>query len=103
MIKIEHWEAETDGPLAENSMRRKLERLGYRVTRYIYSPGTFFPDHTHATDKIDAVLSGNFRITMENDSAVLKGGDFIHVPAGVVHSSEVVGNESVVSLDAIKK
>lgn len=103
MIKIEHWEAETDGPLAENSMRRKLEQLGYRVTRYIYSPGTFFPDHTHATDKIDAVLSGNFRITMENDSAVLKAGDFVHVPAGVVHSAEVVGNESVVSLDAIKK
>jgi quercetin dioxygenase-like cupin family protein len=49
------------------------------------------------------VLSGNFRITMDDDSAVLKPGDFIHVPAGAVHSAEVVGSESVVSLDAIKK
>jgi hypothetical protein len=43
MINVEHWQA-ADGPLSENSMRRKLEQLGYRVTRYIYSPGTFFPD-----------------------------------------------------------
>jgi quercetin dioxygenase-like cupin family protein len=103
MIQVEHWQAEKDGPLTESSMRRKLEELGYRVARYIYSPGTFFPDHTHATDKIDAVLSGSFRIAMGDDSVVLKAGDFIHVPAGAVHSAEVIGSESVVSLDAIKK
>lgn len=103
MIRVEHWQAEKDGALSESSMRRKLEQLGYRVARYIYSPGTFFPDHTHAIDKIDAVLSGSLRIAMGDDSVVLKTGDFIHVPAGAVHSAEVMGSESVVSLDAIKK
>ena len=82
-------------------MRRKLEQRGFRVTRYVYSPGTFFAAHTHSTEKIDAVLSGSFRITMGKDSVVLKAGDFVHVPAGAEHSAEVVGKEAVVSLDAV--
>jgi hypothetical protein len=34
-MTIEHWHAEKDGALSEQTMRRKLEELGYRVTRYI--------------------------------------------------------------------
>ena len=100
-MKVEHWNPEKEGALSEAAMRRKLEQLGYRVNRYVYSPGTFFPTHTHSTEKIDAVLSGNFRISMGKDSVVLKAGDFVYVPAGAEHSAEVIGKESVVSLDAI--
>jgi len=101
-LQVEHWNPEKDGVLSEQTMRRKMEQLGYRVARYIYSPGTFFPDHTHSTDKIDAVLSGSFRISMGKDSVVLKAGDLIYVPAGAEHSAEVIGNEPVVSLDGIR-
>ena len=100
-MTIEHWDQQRDGALSEAAMRRKLEQRGFRITRYVYSPGTFFPTHTHSTEKIDAVLSGSFRITMGKDSVVLKAGDFIHVPAGAEHSAEVVGKEAVVSLDAV--
>ncbi|HEY6971416.1 MAG TPA: cupin domain-containing protein [Candidatus Angelobacter sp.] len=100
-MRIEHWDPQKDGALSESAMRRKLEQLGFRVTRYVYSPGTFFPTHTHSTAKIDAVLSGSFRITMGKDSVVLEAGDFVHVPAGAEHSAEVVGNEAVISLDAV--
>lgn len=100
-MKVEHWNQRDDGSLSEQAMRRKLEQLGYRVARYVYAPGTYFPSHTHSTDKIDAVLSGNFRISMGNDSVMLKAGDFIHVPAGAEHSAEVIGDQAVVSLDGI--
>ena len=100
-MRIEHWDPQKDGALSEAAMRRKLEQLGFRVTRYVYSPGTLFPTHTHSSAKIDAVLSGSFRITMGKDSAVLKAGDFVHVPAGAEHSAEVVGNEAVISLDSV--
>ncbi len=39
---------------------------------------------------------------MEGDEVVLKAGDCLSVPRGVVHSAEVVGKEPVVSLDATK-
>jgi quercetin dioxygenase-like cupin family protein len=53
-------------------------------------------------DKIDAVVSGRFRLTLEGESVVLEAGDSIEVPRGAVHSAEVVGDEPVVSLDAVR-
>lgn len=102
-MDIEQWNTETDGQLTESAMRKKLQQRGYQVTRYVYPPGTCFPDHTHAVDKIDAVLSGRFRMTMEGRSVVLEAGDCLAVPKGVVHSAEVIGAEPVVSLDAVKR
>ncbi|RMG29142.1 MAG: cupin domain-containing protein [Gammaproteobacteria bacterium] len=99
---IEHWDRERDGELTEAAMRRKLESRGYRVSRYVYPPGTWFPPHTHAVDKIDGVLSGRFELEMGGVRHVLEAGDMIAVPAGAVHSARVLGEEAVVSLDAVK-
>ena len=101
-MPVERWEPERDGPLSERALRENLERKGYRVSRYVYPPGTYFPDHTHSVDKIDAVVSGRFRLTLERESVVLEAGDAIGVRRGAVHSAEVVGNEPVVSLDAVR-
>ena len=100
-MKVDHWRPE-DGPLTEPALKAKLQRLGYSVNRYVYPPGAYFPDHTHDVEKIDAVISGQFRIAMGNDSAILRAGDFIHIPRGAVHSAEVVGDEPVVSFDAVQ-
>ena len=102
-MELEHWNAEEDGPLTEERLRRKLTDRGYEVTRYVYPPGTYFPDHTHEVDKIDAVLSGRFRMTLEGKQVVLQAGDCLTVPHGAVHSAEVMGSEPVVSLDAVKR
>lgn len=101
-MQIEHWSPERDGALTEATMRRKLEDRGYVVTRYVYPPGTWFPDHDHGVDKIDGVLSGRFRMTMGGQSVVLEAGDLLAVPRDRIHSAEVVGEEPVVSLDAVR-
>lgn len=101
-VTVEPWDEKRDGPLSEAALRKKLEARGYRVSRYVYPPGTVFPDHTHGIDKIDAVVSGRFRMTLGRDAAVLEAGDCLAVPRGAVHSAEVVGDESVVSLDATR-
>lgn len=101
-MKIERWNTDTDGPLSETAMRDKLRARGYRVARYVYPPGTYFPEHTHEIDKIDAVLTGCFRMTMGGQSFVLEAGDSVAVPRGTIHSAEVVGDEPVVSLDGAR-
>ncbi|WP_455211072.1 cupin domain-containing protein [Kaarinaea lacus] len=101
-MQVEHWNPESDGPLSENAMRTKLQQRGYHVNRYVYPPGTHFPDHAHGVDKIDGVLSGRFRMTMGGQAIVLEAGDCLAVPKGEIHSAEVVGSEPVVSLDAVK-
>ena len=101
--EVERWDEKRDGPLNEAALRDKLEARGYDVSRYIYSPGTRFPDHTHDVDKIDAVLSGRFRMTMYGREVVLEAGDCLVVPRGARHSAEVMGSEAVVSLDAVRR
>ncbi|NNF95599.1 MAG: cupin domain-containing protein [Halobacteria archaeon] len=99
---IEHWNSEQDGTLSEDALRHKLEVRGYQVTCYVYPPGTVFPPHTHGIDKIDAVLSGRFQMSMQGQAVILEAGDCLAVPQGVVHSAEVVGDQPVVSLDAVR-
>jgi quercetin dioxygenase-like cupin family protein len=101
-VKVEQWNEATDGPFSEAALRRKLQRLGYEVSRDVYPPGTYFPDHSHGIDKMDAVVSGRFRMVVEGRELILEAGDALAVPRGIVHSAEVVGEEPVVSLDGTK-
>lgn len=102
-LQVERWDPEKDGPLSEPALRQKLKRLGFVANRYVYPAGTYFGAHTHEVDKMDAVLSGEFRISLEGGSVVLGPGDAIYVPRGAQHSAEVVGDQPVVSLDGVKK
>ena len=102
VMAVRHWNATLDGEFSERALRSKLESLGYRVARYTYSPGTIFPDHTHGVDKIDAVIAGRFRLVVGGHLAMLGPGDWVEVPRGVVHNAAVIGDEPVVSLDAVK-
>ena len=97
---VQHWDTARDGPLSEQAMTAKLQSLGYRVNRYVYPPGTSFPTHTHAADKIDAVLAGAFRLILDGRTVQLGPGDWIAVPRDTPHSAEVIGAQPVVSLDA---
>jgi len=101
-MPVHRWNTALDGEFSEAALRRKLEQMGYRVARYVYEPGTVFPDHTHGVDKIDAVVSGRFRLVIGGHVAVLGPGQWVNVPNGVLHNAAVVGDEPVVSFDALK-
>ena len=102
-MRVYHWNSAIDGPLSEAAMRRKLEAAGYVVIRYTYPAGTAFPEHTHHVDKIDAVVSGQFRVVIAGHTAQLGPGDWVEVPRGRRHTATVMGDAPVVSLDAIRR
>jgi len=101
-LKIQLWDKEKDGILSETALVNRLEQQGYRCTRYTYPQGTYFVEHSHTADKIDAVLKGRFKINMCGESIVLTPGDYVYIPVNAPHSAEVIGDESVVSIDAVK-
>lgn len=101
-MRVRHWNPELDGPLCEAALRRKLEAAGYLVSRYVYAPGTAFPEHTHQLDKVDAVVSGRFRVVVAGHFALLGPGDWVEVPREVHHRAAVAGDEPVVSLDGVR-
>ncbi|HUU33733.1 MAG TPA: cupin domain-containing protein [Vicinamibacterales bacterium] len=102
-MQVRRWNIAADGPLTEAALRQKLESLGYVVARYEYPPGSRFPDHAHDMDKIDAVVSGRFRLVIAGHTAQLGPGDWVEVPRGRRHTATVIGDEPVVSLDAIRR
>ena len=102
-LAVQHWDATRDGRMSEAALRSRLEARGYQVSRYTYPPGTVFPDHTHEIDKVDAVVSGTFRIGMGGQTVLLGPGDAVAVPRGTVHNAAVVGDEPVVSLDGVRR
>jgi len=101
-MEIERWN-EDWGELSESGMKSRLEAEGFAVSTYIYRPGTFFDDHKHSVDKKDAVLRGRLLIRALGRDFLLGPGDALRVPAGTIHSAEVVGDEAVVSLDAVRR
>ena len=102
-LSIRHWDAEQDGPPSAAKLRALLEARGYSVTRYTYSPGTRFPPHVHGEAKIDVVLEGTFRMGMHGQFVDLGPGDWLEVPSGSEHAAEVIGEKTVVSLDAVRR
>jgi quercetin dioxygenase-like cupin family protein/Tfp pilus assembly protein PilZ len=103
LLKLQRWDTSREGPPTEKALRARLEKRGYRVSRHVYPPGAFFPEHVHQVDKIDAVVSGQFLVRLRDVEVLLQPGDLIPIPRGVFHSAEVVGEEPVVSLDGIKE
>ncbi len=99
--RLIHWDPQW-GRVSAEAMNRLLRAEGYVVSEYHYPPGTYFPLHRHAVDKKDTVVRGRLRIAWEGGEAMLAEGYMIEIPAGVRHSAEVVGSETVVSLDATK-
>jgi len=97
------WSEEGEGELTEEALREKLRSEGFSVFKYTYPPGTRFSPHSHDVDKVDAILQGRFRVEMNGESAVLGPGEWVYVPAGEEHAAEVVGDKSVVSLDAARR
>lgn len=99
-VRLRRWDAEEDAPPDEERVLDRLQARGFHASRHVYPPGTTFDEHTHEVDKIDAVLSGRFRMTAPGQEAVLEAGDWLEVPAGTPHTARVVGGEPVVTLDA---
>jgi mannose-6-phosphate isomerase-like protein (cupin superfamily) len=67
--------------------------LGCRsVTQFVGTiPVVRAPDHFHKYDEVVYVLEGNGKLHIDGESAPLRAGTCVHLPAGIVHCLENVG------------
>jgi quercetin dioxygenase-like cupin family protein len=100
LLRIERWDSRQDGPLTEAALRRKCGLDEWPVTRRTYHPGAVLAAQSADYDRVEAVLSGLLRITIDDQSGILAAGDAVFVPRGSVRRLEVVGSMPVVSLEA---
>jgi quercetin dioxygenase-like cupin family protein len=100
-LRIDRWDPQREGPFTEAALRRKVQSSGYEVCTQAWPAGTVVPPQTQYYDRVDAVLAGIVRITLDDESAILTAGDMVYVPRGAVRQVEVVGWETAHCLDAI--
>jgi quercetin dioxygenase-like cupin family protein len=98
-IRLERWDALRDGPLTEAGLRRNLHAMGFETTSRMYSPGPIAAVHTDWRLRIQAVLSGEAKVTIDGESVVLAAGDAIYIPGGAVRCVEVVGSADAYCLE----
>jgi len=101
-LNISHWKAQVDGPLTLENVAKKLKSMGYHFVEQQYAPGTVFHEHSHDSQTKDAVISGRFKVRMQDKEAILEPGDILDIPAGIDHSAAVLGDEPVIVLEGEK-
>lgn len=98
-IRFEHWDARRDGPLTEDALRAHLQALGFEAVPRTYSSGPIVAVHTDSRPRIQAVVSGELRVTIDGESAVLAPGDAAYIPAGAIRCIEVLGSPAARCLE----
>lgn len=100
-MRIDRWDPRREGRVTEAALRRKVQSGGYEVCTCARPAGTVVPAEIQARARVDAVVEGMVRITLDGESAILTAGDLVYVPRGAVRRVEVVGSVAAHCLDAV--
>jgi quercetin dioxygenase-like cupin family protein len=100
-MRIDRWDPRRDGPVTEAALRRRVESCGYQVSTLAWPAGTVVASQSHDGERVDAVLAGILKITLDGESVILTAGDMLYVPRGTMRRLEVVGASTARCLDAV--
>jgi len=100
-IRIDRWDARRDGPVTEAALRQKVAANGYQVSTFAWPAGTVVPAQTQVIERVDAVVAGVLKVTLDGESAILTAGDIVYVPRGAIRRVEVVGSSTAHCIDAV--
>lgn len=100
-MRIDRWDPRRDGPVTEAALRQKVAAHGYEVSTFAWPAGTVVPARTQDEERVDAVLAGIVKITLDGESAILTAGDMVYVPRGAIRRVEVVGSNTAHCIDAV--
>jgi quercetin dioxygenase-like cupin family protein len=66
--------------------------IGYSV----FTPGTVLAPVRHETEEVAYVVSGAGELRLDDEAVPFRGGDALHIPAGVWHAVANTGGDDVV-------
>jgi hypothetical protein len=101
LMRIDRWDVRRDGALSDRTLRQKLERLGYDPASRPQPAGSVPCVQIDNRDRLQAVVSGLVKVTVDGEAAVLTSGDIVFVPRGAVRRIEAVGTAPAFCLEAV--
>ena len=101
-VRLERWDHNAEGEFSTEGLVRKLSLWGYKPHKKVYEPGTCLPDRRAQIDTVDAVVQGQLRVSLDGETQVLRPGDCLFIPKGLLTSAEVVSQTSVICIEGEK-
>src|SRR5688572_10094983 len=71
------------------------------MVRYVYEPGSIFPEHAHPEEQVTLVISGTIAFEIENTRLVLGPGQVAVIPSNVPHGASVIGPDRVETFNSL--
>ena len=62
--------------------------------------GTRAEPHSHPNEQFIIILGGQAQVTIEGDERTVGEDDIIHIPAGAIHSTVVIGDDDLTFVTA---
>ena len=100
LMRIDRWDARREGPLTEPALRQKLHALGYDASSRASAAGGVGGIQIDGRERVQAVLAGLVRVTVDGEAAILAPGDIAFVPRGAVCRVEAVGSAPALCVEA---
>ena len=100
LMRIERWDVRRDGPLTDAALLHKLQALGYEPVRRAYPAGTMAAATTDNHARVEAVIAGLIKVTIDEELAILTAGDIVFIPPRVARRLEVVGTGAAFCFEA---
>lgn len=95
------WEAIPTEEVYPGITRQVIQGTQQTLVRYVYQPGSVFPQHHHPQEQITAILSGRIEFEVAGQRQVFGPGEIAVIPGGVPHGAQVVGDEVVETLNSL--
>lgn len=94
-----HWATATADQFAPGVTG--LVKLGEKVEigKITLAPGVHLREHAHPEEQFFYLLSGHLRYRIGDVEDVAGPGDLVHMPCGVPHGGEVVGDAPAVFIE----
>jgi quercetin dioxygenase-like cupin family protein len=92
-IDDEGWET-----LGNGIYRKYIHGMNVTVAQFKLTKGSVVKPHSHVHEQVSVVVQGKVRFTVGNDVYVMKAGDVVRIPPGVVHGAEALEDSLVVDV-----
>jgi quercetin dioxygenase-like cupin family protein len=78
--------------LEEGRVARKLRARGgaLMMVEVYFEKGAIGAEHRHPHEQVSYCLAGEFRFTIEGETAILRAGDSVFIPASKLHGTTCV-------------
>jgi hypothetical protein len=100
LMRIERWDVRRDGNLTDAALLHKLQALGFEPVGRVYPAGAMAAAKIDNRARVEAVILGLIKITIESESAILAAGDIVFIPARAARRLEVVGTSPAYCFEA---